>query len=290
MSSNNKTIVVTGASGFLGQALTSYLMEKGYVVHPVARSDMAGQVAFSDVPDGDVLIHLAEGSSPHLLADLGEVALERAFDNASYLASLPHPQKLYASSALVYGNAQSEILDEATNIEPLSLYGKMKQAGEDIFSHKNGTILRFATLYNERPKPNTLLADILTQLNKPNDDLLLRDKSALVDLLYIGDAVCAIEKIIENEATGVFNVGSGEGIVAEDLARKMLAIAGQHDRKILSEATAIRSFNPVMNIEKIYFNTGWKPESVLFDVLTKMVALCQGGIDEQKDCSGIHRE
>ena len=70
MSSNNKTIVVTGASGFLGQALTSYLMEKGYVVHPVARSDMAGQVAFSDVPDGDVLIHLAEGSSPHILADL----------------------------------------------------------------------------------------------------------------------------------------------------------------------------------------------------------------------------
>lgn len=290
MSSNNKTVVVTGASGFLGQALTSHLMKKGYEVHPVARSDMAGQVAFSNVPDGDVLIHLAEESSPHLLADLGEVALKQAVDNASYLASLPHPQKLYASSALVYGDGQSGILDETTKIEPLSLYGKMKQASEDIFSKRNATILRFATLYNETPKENTLLSDILTQLNKANDDLLLRNKSALVDLLYIGDAVCAVEKIIENEAKGVFNVGSGDGIAAEDLARKMLAIVGQHDRKILSELATIQSFNPVMNIEKIYFNTGWKPETVLFDILTKMVALCQGGIDEQKDCSGIHWE
>ena len=75
----------------------------------------------------------------------------------------------------------------------------MKQAGEDIFLQRNATILRFATLYNEIPKANTLLADILTQLNKANHNLLLRNKSALVDLLYIGDAVCAVEKIIEND-------------------------------------------------------------------------------------------
>ena len=280
VSLNKKTIVVTGASGHLGQALTSYLIEKGYRVHPVPRSGAAGQVAFSNVPDGEVLIHLAEESSPHLLANLGEVTLKQAFDNASYLASLPHPQKVYASSALVYGNAQSEILDEATDIEPLSLYGKMKQAGEGIFLQKNGAILRFATLYNEVPKANTLLADILAQLNRVNDDLFLRNKSALVDLLYIGDAVCAVEKIIENEAKGVFNVGSGEGIVAENLAQKMLAIAGQRDRKVLSELATIESFNPPMNIEKIYFNTGWKPETVLCDVLTKMVALYQGGADD----------
>jgi len=57
------TIVITGASGFIGQHLYAHLTAIGANVVAVSRKNNAGMLHvedYYDSPDGDVLIHLAE--------------------------------------------------------------------------------------------------------------------------------------------------------------------------------------------------------------------------------------
>lgn len=101
-------IVVTGASGIVGRALMSQLLQNGFSVTGLSRRRMSGiatvaNYANAPVPDGAVLVHLAQGrDSSGSFGDEDDEDIEfcRTLSNRTWR------QIVYASSAIVYGDAK----------------------------------------------------------------------------------------------------------------------------------------------------------------------------------------
>ena len=83
------SIVITGASGFLGRALTARINSFGLSCTAVSRRNEDGfhQVAdYRDTPAGDIIIHLAEEPDRATVNSLGESYLDHSAAVVSMLS------------------------------------------------------------------------------------------------------------------------------------------------------------------------------------------------------------
>ena len=102
-----KRVIITGATGFLGRYLLSHLVGSFDLVS-VSRTSGAGVVQapnYASVPDGDLLIHLAEESDRAAANRAGEAHVEASTRVARALSRRFEGRMIYASSAVVYGDA-----------------------------------------------------------------------------------------------------------------------------------------------------------------------------------------
>ncbi len=251
-------VVVTGASGFLGQALLNYLRREGVLVSGVTRHRQPGLTAVADyadtpVPEGGVLVHLAQRRDPSAAFDHSEIALCRA------LAAKPWRHIVYASSAIVYGDGEIHLRRPEESVSPASDYARMKLACEEVFSEVGGTSLRFANLYGLGMGKNTVIADILRQI-PGYGPLRLRDSTPVRDFLWIEDASRCLAAACQVMPGGIFNAGSGRSVAVDDMARLALALAGEDSRPVIAESTANRTSTLTLDISKTRSRLNWSPE------------------------------
>lgn len=144
------SILVTGASGFLGLHLTTRLADRGHhvraVVQPgqdvreleaigveVVRADVRDLGAIQDAASAcDVVYHLAART-----ADVEGRASDFAADNVAGTACTAQAavragarRLVFASSAAVYGIPRHRPIDEETQTRPDTVYGRSKLAAE----------------------------------------------------------------------------------------------------------------------------------------------------------------
>lgn len=128
-------ILISGASGFIGVPLCSYLVAKQHEVIPLTRFaslnpraivwDPAKGQANRELFTGfDAVIHLA--GDPLTLTRWNESKKDKIFNSrvlgtrflCSILSSLPHPPKVFISASAIgiYGDRGEEILDEKSSL------------------------------------------------------------------------------------------------------------------------------------------------------------------------------
>ncbi|MBI2603630.1 MAG: NAD-dependent epimerase/dehydratase family protein [Deltaproteobacteria bacterium] len=167
MHSNRKfgKIAVTGASGFLGQNLCSYLEDGGYDISKYSRRDFPGfeKVNYFDHHqlaerlDGiETIVHLA-GIAHNPSSSIDKSAYKNAiYDTSLNLlnAALATGCKriIFASTCKVYGESSGNaILSEDSMCRPLTPYGIMKLKIEDelmrVRQQIHINILRFPPIY-----------------------------------------------------------------------------------------------------------------------------------------------
>lgn len=151
----SKSAIVTGASGFLGTAMTSLLLSHGYEVITIDRSSsplftgiysIVGNLntldLFSCVPvrNYSACFHFAGSSSvpasfDHPLKDF--ISIAPATLNLIFFLSKRHPDcRLFVgSSAAVYGNPPSLPIRETFPLAPISPYGIHKTLVENLCAH-----------------------------------------------------------------------------------------------------------------------------------------------------------
>lgn len=215
-------VLVTGASGFVGRALTPALSNAGYVVRATARDPSAipATATIEAVPlpdlaqpvdwrpllaDVDAVIHLA--GLAHVSKDIPEErydAVNRLATKSLALAAsmAPHIKRLVFVSSIraQTGPSSDHILTEDDAAVPTDAYGRSKLAAE-AFVRGYGvpaTILRPVVIYGPEARANVAQLMKIAALPVPLPFGAFRNKRSM---LVLSNMVSAIQFVLEHAET-----------------------------------------------------------------------------------------
>ncbi len=145
---------------------------------------------------------------------------------------------IYASSAATYGDGSLGFVDDLLSLEklkPLNMYGYSKHLfdlwakNQGAFNHIVG--LKYFNVFGPNEHHKGRMASAVTrllpqakqqgyvQLFKSSDPAVYGDGEQKRDFIYVKDVARITCAFLENEATGIFNVGSGKASSWNELAK-----------------------------------------------------------------------
>lgn len=251
-----KTVILTGASGFLGRHISRYFSKKGWRVVGVdsgaeenAPTESTGKYWTMRLPD-DRIDQILETEKPQAVvhtAGRASVPLsvthpERDFDGNTVLTfkildairrHSPSSRFVHLSSAAVYGNPRSLPIREEASISPISPYGFHKYQAETAcreFSTVFGIptcSLRIFSAYGPGLQ-RQVLWDILCRANRESDLTLFGTGDESRDFIHAKDIAKAVETVTTSAPMNgeTYNVGSGSETPIATLAQTLLTSLG----------------------------------------------------------------
>ena len=286
---SNKTILVTGSSGFVGSKLVSRLIHDGVNVICLPRNQ---ELKCDDKID--ILFHLGAFTpkTPKMANSIDDIYRSNIMATHSLLQSLPNiPERIVFSSTLdVYAISDNDATTEMSKVDPPSLYGSSKLFCEKLittFAMQNNckySILRYGNIYGPGEAayakliPQTIRA-ILSNIS-PN---IHGNPNALRDFVYIDDVIEATIRSVTHVTDSIepLNIVSGTSYSVEFFVRKIIEIFNSTisinytDQDILGIS---RSFNNSRMLDllgkwnQIAINDGLQKEIEYFKLI--------GGYDE----------
>lgn len=178
----------------------------------------------------DIVIHLAAVShanksnkDPHSTFDHSLRTLENTLD----VCRKNKTHVIYFSSSMVYGNFNSNVVDEETPCNPLGIYGNLKYAGELIVKSYNQvfgmpyTIIRPSALYGERCVSRRVGQIFIENLVSKKQISINGDGEDKLDFTYIDDLVNGVEKCCINPQAinQTFNITFGKSRPINELIK-----------------------------------------------------------------------
>ncbi|HEY9098814.1 MAG TPA: SDR family oxidoreductase [Thiobacillus sp.] len=246
-------VVVTGATGFVGNALCTKLVASGYEVVPAVRgkSGLQHEVAVGNLnastnwqaalPGCDAVVHLA--ARVHVMDDTAQdpLALYRASNTESTLnlarqaAQAGVKRFVFISTIKVNGEGRGTPYRETDAAAPKDAYAISKWEAEQglrLISQETGmevVILRPPLVYGPGVKANFLR---LMQTVKKGWWLPLGAIHNRRSLLYLGNFVDAIRLSIEHPAAAgqTFLLDDGHPVATPDLIRALAHALGRPAR------------------------------------------------------------
>lgn len=302
---NRETVLVTGATGWLGRHLTLALArDDRFDVFALVRDRSKALAVLGDAAatgitvvttEGylsgtwspgriDAIVHCAAGRPPDGPAAIAAgLALTRQLVTDAVLFQVP--KFIHISSQAVYGLSRPPLWHESLEPAPETPYAMAKAASEsmtDSIHRLNrtsfATSLRLARLYgaaegmrwSELPHRFALRA-------LAGEEIVIDGGGQRLDLLHIEDAVAALLKVVASSPTGwepAYNLGSGgsTGIIGiAEAAVKAADAFGRGGTKITRvPAKSVPQFG--MRTERFRTDFSWEPARTLPEAMREIVA------------------
>lgn len=220
-------ILVTGATGFVGENLKPYLEEKGHIIYTLGRSDKYTwkDLSAKNIPEVDAIIHLA-GKAHDLKKVAGndiyfKVNRDLTMEIYNYFLASKTQKFIFFSSVKAAADfLDNDILTEDVNPNPVGSYGKSKQEAEkyilsNLSSDKEVYILRPCMMHGPKNKGNLNLLYKVVSKNIPWPLGKFDNKrsfASISNVCYIVNAL--LEKKIES---GIYNVSDDAAISTNEL-------------------------------------------------------------------------
>jgi UDP-glucose 4-epimerase len=287
-------VIVTGAAGFIGQALVRHLMAAGErvlgvdrhpsAVEPSLRIDLSTSGALLEyVEEGATIFHMAAS------ADVAASVRDPRYDLTNTFAPLfevlesarhRRARVIFPSTASVFDMAQPLPLAERTPQRPVSPYGAAKVAGEAYCSaywRSYGTDVRVARLFSVYGIGMRRFAihDLIRKIQRDPTTLeVLGDGTQVRDYLYIDDAVRGLVAVAERGQPGEdYNLASGVPVRLLDLAREIATLMGHPDIRLVPTGRSFPGDTPrwYADVTKAHA-LGFAPTVPLRDGLLRTIA------------------
>lgn len=270
------SIVITGATGFIGRALSKKLEEKKeFSVIKVTRSQeqefgFNSVVSYEKTPPGDILIHLAEDPDRLRVNNMGNHYRRKTGIVMESLLKKRYKKIVYCSSSIVYGDQGTKLYKENMPTYAEDIYSISKLENEDRVLLSGGVVVRFSNVIGVGMSKNNVLSKILEGLSG-KDSISIRNPKPIRDFICIDDVVEAIFSLIKVDAPGIYNIGSGIETSINKLVETVLNSSEQHHREVKNIIKNNDYSYNALNIEKIKETTGWKPEYTLSQSVKKIL-------------------
>jgi UDP-glucose 4-epimerase len=249
-------VLVTGAAGFIGSNLVDELMTQGFQV--LALDDLSEgrmenlerwrghknfQFIRGSILDYDTVRRAADNTACvfHLAADSRiqtgiadpRHSIETNVVGTANVAEAARqggcPRIVYSASSSAYGRKNEPPMVEDMPTDCLNPYSMSKKAGEDVMDVYNrlygiSTVsLRYFNVYGPRHQEEgryaTVIAIFRRQLRMGQMMTVVGDGTQRRDFTFVGDVVRAnMLAMMNREATGVFNIGTGTNFSVNELA------------------------------------------------------------------------
>ena len=215
-------VLITGAGGFIGGTLAAYLEHRGYTV---TRFDInLGDSGMPNLMNQDAVIHLGANSST-TETDLQKI-LDQNFEFSAMLYEMCEMLEIkfqYASSASVYGTSRS--FKESDFCKPLSPYAFSKYMFDCWLMNQNYPYqgFRYFNVYGlgedkKGDQASPVFKFIKQALSSGEIKIFENSEKYKRDFICVED-VCEVHyRMLNNPASGIFNVGTGNPVSFRDVA------------------------------------------------------------------------
>lgn len=294
--------IVTGGAGFVGSHIVKKLSQQNHEVivfdnlntgklsnlenvknFSFQNEDIRNYEFLEKVCDGvDGIFHQAALASvpdsfknPEEYRQVNVVGTENIFKIGKKL----NIKIVYASSSSVYGNPILLPIKESHPRNPLNPYGQTKVDGEklaEIYTTKGVKItgLRYFNIFGENQSMTYagVITKFLEDIKKRKALRIFGDGTQLRDFIYVDDVVDANLKIMESDIDEIFfNVGTGNAISINELAKMILKIADLDVELIYTKALEGDVKTSQADITLIRKYTSWKPKVKLKEWLEQHI-------------------
>ena len=241
-----KQVIVSGATGFVGQHLIPLLLKQGYEVVAIARNKRQAE-SFAWYPAVNFICADIYDKKTNILPKKNASLIHLVWQDLSNYNSLVHleenlPKSYHfikslvnkgVSNVLVTGTCfeygfQSGPLDATKPAEPSNSYALAKDTLHKylIFLKRDKPFklkwARLFYLYGEGQKSNSIISQLDIAIDKGEKVFNMSGGEQLRDYLSIQSAVEKIQDVFENDEEGVFNVCSGKPISIRRLVEERI--------------------------------------------------------------------
>lgn len=295
-----KTVLLTGATGFIGRHCLEPLWRRGFAVHAVtSRTLPVGQTRpvwhRADLLDPEQVRCVVTAVHPsHLLHLAWEVTPGEYWNSPANLRWVQGSLELLRT--FVEGRGQRATLmgtcaeydwsrsgepcgEERTPLGPASLYGASKHAMQLMLASLAGhTGLsaswgRLFFLYGPHEHPGRLVPSVIRPILR-GEPALCAAGAEVRDFLYVEDVGDALAALLDSDVTGPVNIGSGVPVSVKNL---VMCIGERLDRPDLVRLGALpaRPGEParlVADVRRLTHEVGWRPRRDLAEGLDETIA------------------
>jgi nucleoside-diphosphate-sugar epimerase len=277
----DKTVLVTGASGFIGRPLSQRLAQAGCRV--IRHSHTQGDIASCPLPGSNVnhVYHLAARTFvPDSWAE------PRPFYATNVLGTVNVAEfcrrqgaSLTMLSSYVYGRPRFLPISEEHPVAAFNPYGHTKLLAEEVcryYAQQFGmrvTVVRPFNVYGPSQTENFLIPTLLRQvLDTEAREVSIADDRPRRDYVFIDDLVDLLLQTMDPQAFDAFNAGSGSSVNPRELAELMLRLTGLK-KPIVSrgEVRADEVLETVADIGKAKRIFDWEPRISLIEGLRRTI-------------------
>lgn len=241
-----RSVILTGATGFLGRHMLFRLRESGCLVH--ALSLHGGTVGLSkvdavDVSHGEDLLNWADNKGADAVIHLASAIPSGSADGGNRgmfdanvsgtlnVIDLVRERRIplvYASSSSVYGANDELPLTESSKPQPVTLYQSSKYVGDVLCEQARLqdnlpiSALRISAPYGPGSTSRTVIKIFLESALNSDEITLLGSGNRTQDFTFVGDIIDAIDLSMRADSHGIFNIASGQPVSMKQLASTIL--------------------------------------------------------------------
>jgi nucleoside-diphosphate-sugar epimerase len=297
---NMSRILITGGAGFIGSHLEPELIKRGHDVYIMDRlrltrpkyyrGDIFDYIRMREIFDAvnpEVVYHFAGMISRKECEETQQMAIminQVGTLNICNLSAIYDARVIYAGSSEEYGTAfdTGELITEKSLLGiPTSIYSLTKRAAGDLVSYYerfkglDAIILRFFMLYGPGERPTEYRSAIARFVhyalhNKP----LPVHKNTERAWCYIEDAVDAIATMADKskiKSGEILNIGSGDNISTEDLAKIIVMMCDSKSRINLIDVEPTIIPSKRASFERVKNLIGWEATTPVEFGLSKVI-------------------
>jgi dTDP-glucose 4,6-dehydratase len=302
----DKTVVITGAAGFIGSHLAETLLDRGATVVGIDNLLTGATANIAHLANRDFtfikhdvtnyiyvegpvhyVLHWASPASPIDYHELPIPTLKvgaLGTHNALGLAKAKAARFVLASTSEVYGDPLEHPQRETYwgNVNPIGprgVYDEAKRFAEAItlaYHRAHGVNTKIVRIFNTygprmRLRDGRAVPAFMSQALRNEDVTVFGDGTQTRSFCYVSDLVDGILRLMESDTHEPVNIGNPHEVTIEQIARTIISLVGSTSRIVYRPLPQDDPKQRQPDITRARTLLGWQPQVDLEEGLAKTV-------------------